>query len=209
MTIKSDRVELEKMINQSPETIGKEALDNPELAMEPSFDVDFEELQRKCHKKAKKMIQNATGFMLSDQLIKENSYLKNKMSIDTLSLTGMLYQLSLNETMQKALVEEVRSGAMSARMFEVFGGLSKTIGELNKQLLQTVEAIKITYRDLKEDIREQNQELAQLTDGNFTKNSKGVLALGTKELIKHTKTIKIEKEKELSKTIVEDAEIIE
>lgn len=192
MKLKEERDELEKMINNSSEKIGKELTpkDAPELAMEPAFTIDFEQLQRDCEKRAKKMIHNATGFMFSDEVVKDNSYLKNKMQVDIISLAGMLYQLSVNETMQKALMEEVRSGAMHPRMFEVFGQLSKTIGDLNKQLLQTVEAIKITYRDLKQDIREKNQDMAALGTGGLVKNEKGILALGTKELIRETKKLK-------------------
>jgi len=192
MKLKEERDELEKMINNSSEKIGKEIMpgDAPELAMEPAFAIDFEQLQKDCEKRAKKIIHNATGFMFSDEVVKDNSYLKNKMQVDIISLASMLYQLSVNETMQKALMEEVRSGAMHPRMFEVFGQLSKTIGDLNKQLLQTVEAIKITYRDLKQDIREKNQDIAALGQGGLVKNDKGILALGTKELINETKKLK-------------------
>ena len=42
---------------------------------------------------------------------------------------------------------------VNARMFEVFAGMSKTIGELNKQLIQTVEAIKETYKTFKNDVK--------------------------------------------------------
>jgi len=193
MKIKDERDELEKIINQSSDKIGQSApTDSPELKMEPVFDADFNEIQKDCEKRAKKMIHTATGFMLSDEIIKQNPYLKNKMQIDVISLAGMLYQLTVNETMQKALMEEVRSGALHPRMFEVFAAVSKTIGELNKQLLQTTEAIKITYRDLRNDIREKNQDQMALTDGGITKNAKGILTSGTKELIKETKRLKIQ-----------------
>ena len=192
MKIKEERKELEKIIDQSSNKIGNEPspTDTPELTMEPAFDIDFNKLQKDCDTKAKKMIRNATGFMLSDLLVKENPYFKNKMQVDVISLAGMLYQLEVNKTMQTTLMEEVRAGAMHPRMFEVFGQLSKTIGDLNKQLLQTVEAIKITYRDLKADIREKNQDLAAIGEGYLTKNDKGIIALGTKELIKETKKLK-------------------
>lgn len=192
MKISEEREELEKLLNTSSDKIGTEPekTDAPELKMDPAFTVDFDELQRDCDKKAKKMIHNATGFMFSDDLVRDNPYLKNKMQVDIISLSGMLYQLSINKTMQTALMEEVRSGAMHPRMFEVFGQLSKTIGELNKQLLQTVEAIKVTYRDLKNDIREKNQDMAAIGQGGLTKNSNGLIALGTKELIKETKKLK-------------------
>jgi hypothetical protein len=164
--------------------------------MEPAFNINFEDLQKDCEKKARKMITNATGFMFSDELVKENPYLKNKMQVDIISLAGMLYQLSVNETMQKALMEEVRSGALHPRMFEVFGQLSKTIGDLNKQLLQTVEAIKVTYRDLKNDIREKNQDMVAIGQG-LIKNENGIIALGTKELINETKKLKLKKHIEI------------
>jgi len=196
MKIKQERDELEKLLEGSSEKIGKEidASTAPELQMGPAFEVNYDELQKDCEKKAKKMIHNATGLMFSDELVKDNPYLKNKMQVDVISLAGMLYQLNINEMMQKALMEEVRSGAMHPRMFEVFGQMSKTIGELNKQLLQTVEAIKSTYRDLKQDIREKNQDMAAIGQGSITKTNDGIIALGTKELIKETKKLKMSKD---------------
>jgi len=193
MKISQEREQLEKMINQSSEKIGNEpSINNPELKMEPTFQADFNEIQKDCEKRARKMIHTATGLMLSDEIVKQNPYIKNKMQVDIISLSGMLYQLQVNETMQKALMEEVRSGAMHPRMFEVFGQLSKTIGDLNKQLLQTAEAIKGTYRDLKNDIREKNQDMAMLNESGLTKNSKGILTSGTKDLINETKKLKMQ-----------------
>jgi hypothetical protein len=50
MKIKEERDELEKIINNSSEKIGKEVkpAEAPELAMEPAFHIDFEELQKDC-----------------------------------------------------------------------------------------------------------------------------------------------------------------
>ena len=80
---------------------------------------------------------------------------------------------------------------MHPRMFEVFGGLSKTIAEINKQLIGTVEALKLTYKDVKNDIREQQTEA--LGSGNagptgmITQGDGGVVSMGTGELLRHTK----------------------
>jgi len=200
MKIRDERSELEAIINSSPEKIGNEVIDASELKMDPTFTLDFDELQKICDRKAKKLIYTVTGFMLSDELVRENPYFKNKMQVDVISLAGMLYQLEVNKTMQTTLMEEVRSGATHPRMFEVFGQLSKTIGELNKQLLQTVEAIKMTYRDLKDDVREKNQNAA-LGEGNLQRNDKGIIALGTKELIRETKKLKMAQQN------IEDVEV--
>jgi hypothetical protein len=98
-------------------------------------------------------------------------------------------------------MEEVRNGATHNRNFEVFGQLSKTIGELNKQLLQTVEAIKSTYRDIRFDAKEKENELKAIGPGQngMVRNGHGLVALGTKELIKETKKLK---------SHIQDAEVI-
>lgn len=191
MKISQEREQLEKMISQSSEKIGNEPIENiSELNSGPAFDANFDDIQKECEKRAKKLIRNATGLMLSDEMVKQNPYLKNKMQLDVISLSGMLYQLQVNETMQKTLMEEVRNGAMHPRMFEVFSGLSKTISEINKQLLQTVEAIKSTYRDLRNDINEKTNNDKILEESSITINNKGILTMGTKQLINETKRLK-------------------
>jgi heptaprenylglyceryl phosphate synthase len=82
---------------------------------------------------------------------------------------------------------------VNPRMFEVFATMSKTIGELNKQLIQTVEAIKETYKTFKEDVKEKRTEAmgpTQGTSGMITTGDGGVVTRGTKELINKVKEIK-------------------
>ena len=98
------------------------------------------------------MLKNAIKFIIPEDMI-DSEYLRNKLKVDTLSLAGMIYQLRTNEVMQKALIDQVNLWMVNARMFEVFAGMSKTIGELNKQLIQTVEAIKETYKTFKNDVK--------------------------------------------------------
>lgn len=195
MTIKGERENLEKMIEGSNTSIDDNVAptsDTPELKMEPIFEIDYTKARRNCNRRARRMVNNATGLMLSDNMVRDNPYLRNKIQVDIISLSGMLYQLEVNELMQEALMEEVRAGAAQARMFEVFGNLSKTIGELNKQLLQTVEAIKATYKDVKYDIQDKEEELKAIGPGEsgIMRNKDGIVAMGTKELINETKKIK-------------------
>ena len=213
MRQKEEQIELEKLLDNSNDQINLNVPkpgDTPELKGEPLFTEDFGELNAECEKQAKKMIHTATGFMLNDEIIKQNPYMKDKMKIDILSLQGMLYQLKITELMQKTLMEEVRHGNIHARMYEVFGQLVKTIGDMNKQLLQTVEAIKVTYRDIKQDVRDKDNELRALTDGGngLLKNEKGTVAIGTKDLIK---SMKVLRQRNAQQPIdnIEDIKIIE
>ena len=214
MTIKSEREDLEKMLNNSPASLSNnnptpDNIEGEELQQEPVFEIDFNKIKRNSKKKAKRMIKTATGLVLSDRMISANPYLKQKMEMDILSLSGLLYQMEVNETMQKAIMTEVQAGAASPRMFEVFSTQTKAIGELNKQLLQTIEAIKLAYRDVKLDIQEKEDRKAIGTEKNgmILEADGGTVSIGTTELIKQAKKIKILTSK-ISEENIEDVKEI-
>jgi len=108
--------------------------------------------------------------------------------------------------MQVALMNEVDKGLIHPRMFEVFSGLSKTIADINKQLIGTVEAIKSTYKDVKNDITEKRNESlgpSQGPNGMITQGDGGVVTMGTKELIRQ-----VAKQKSEDAKIIHDIEAL-
>jgi hypothetical protein len=197
MKIKEERDELKNMLNNSAEKIDKDITasseDISELNPEPLINTNFADLKIKCEKDARKMIKNAISFIIPLDMIRENKYLKDKFNVDVMSLAGMIYQLKSNEIVQKALMEQISMGMAHPRMFEVYAGMSKTLGELNKQLLQTVEAIKETYKAFKEDVREKRTESigpSQSSTGMLTTGDGSIITRGTKELINRVKAVK-------------------
>jgi len=204
MKVKDERKELEKMLGSSPKDINNNVPteDIPGLRAEPVTDVNFDELKLKCEVDARVMITNAISFIIPQDMIENNQYLQNKLEVDVISLGSMIYQLRTNEVMQKALIDQINLGMVNARMFEVFSGMSKTVGELNKQLIQTVEAIKQTYKGFVEDVKEKRTEALGPSStgptGMITTGDGGVVTRGTKELINNVKRIKDQKAKEIS-----------
>jgi len=196
MKAKDELKDLERMLDTA-----QDAVDNnvptegelPELHAEPSFEIDYDKIQKKSNKQAKVMLKAATGLMIGDALVKDNPYIQSKLKTDILSLGGMLYQVELLITMQKALTEEIRHGSMQARMFEVFSGLAKTISENNKQLLQTVEAIKLTYLDLKDNILAMTDERPIGIAGGVQRTESGVISLGSRDMISQSNERKKER----------------
>ena len=211
---KDTRDDLERMVNGSPDNLEGEMPTGlgEALKMKPSFEMDFGKTKKNCKRRARSMIKRATGLMLSDEMVSENPYMKHKMQVDIISITGLLYQLEINEMMQETLMEEVRSGAAHPRMFEVFGNLSKTIGDLNKQLIQTVEAIKVTYKDIRGDIRDKEDELKALGqgEGSMLRNKDGIVSMGTKGLIREARKAKMlaKEEEEQENNNIQDIEEI-
>jgi len=214
MKIREERNQLENILNSAPEKIDKDvAMPNEELAElapEPLIDTNFDDLKKACEKDARKMIKNAISFMIPMDMIRENKYLKDKFNVDVMSLAGMIYQLKSNEIVQKALMEQISLGMAHPRMFEVYAGMSKTLGDLNKQLLQTVEAIKETYKAFKEDVREKRTEIlgpATANNGVLTSGDGSIITRGTKELINRVKAVKNQNNSNTNKYI-DDAQLI-
>jgi len=207
MKLKEERKELEKMLESAPQEINNNVPnlnDNiPGIQVEPVTNVDFVELRKKCQREARAMLKNAIKFIITEEDLKDNKYLKDKLKVDTLSLAGMIYQLRTNEIMQKALIDQVNLGMVQARMFEVFATMSKTIGDLNKQLVQTVEALKETYKTFKQDAKDIKMEVLGPSDevkGILTTGNGGVVTRGTKELINKVK----ENKKIIDVSIIDD-----
>jgi hypothetical protein len=214
MKAKDERQALEQMLQKSPRMIDNSVPDNaeeiPGLKAEPVTNVDFIELRKICEDEARIMLTNAIKFIIPEDMILNSEYLQNKLKVDIMSLSGMIYQLRTNEVMQKALIDQVNLGMVNARMFEVFAGMSKTIGELNKQLIQTVEAIKETYKTFKNDVIEKRTEALGPQSGSqgmITTGDGGIVTRGTKELINRVKAAKSQNGNE-DQRYIDDAELI-
>jgi len=210
MKIKDERAKLEELLNQSANRIN-DNVPTPgnipeELQSEPIINVDFAELRIKCEKEAKTMLTNSIQFILSASEIKGNKYLVGKLKVDIMSLSGMIYQLRVTELAQLAQLNEMNRGNLHHRVIDSFSSLSKIIAENNKQLLGTVEAIKSTYKDIKQDIREKQTESLpspQDTAGMLAQGDGGVISFGTKELINNVK-----RQAKENNQFIEDAKII-
>jgi len=202
MTAKEEKEKLERMIMDSQSALegnvpGQGEI--PELEKAPSFDIDYDQVQKDCDKQAKKLLKSATGLVIGDEMTKNNSFLREKIKTDIVSLAGMLYQMEIKKIMQRDLMEEVRHGNKGARMYEVFAGLGKVISEDNKQLVQTVEALKETYISLRGNIEERNEELRQLSGENNK-----LLSMGSRGMIEQAKQLKMQRR--LEKMDIKDVE---
>jgi len=212
MKVEEERKELEKMLEGSANEIkNNPAEEIPGLHAEPVTDVNFIELKQQCEKDARIMIKNAIAFIIPEDMIESNKYIENKLEVDVITLSGMIYQLRTNEVIQKALIDQLNGGMVNARMFEVFAGMSKTIGDLNKQLIQTVEALKETYKTFKNDVKEQRSEAlgpatSKNENGMIATRDGSVITRGTKELINNVKKLKAAES--VNKDFLDDANLI-
>ena len=146
-TIKSDRVDYEKLLNgiDPTKTVDSVSEVSPPAAVVPSvvssvidtttpcetaqskmFEFDYDSVKKGLRKKARKSVLNIVKHIIPDDIIDEE-YIQDKLEQDIDSLTELYMQLELNKVMQRSQVELVCSGNTMPRMYEVFGQMTEKI----------------------------------------------------------------------------------
>ena len=91
-------------------------------------------------------------FYLSSELIEKNDYIKAKAKVDMMTQAGLIKQLQVSERSIDTLMRLIDSGEMTPRMFEVLGGLQKTMLDIMKHQTLHMMAAEENMKKLKRDI---------------------------------------------------------
>ena len=173
MKIKEEQEMLSNMLDQNIEATSSNLPTDPPadtLTPEPVFTIDYKKLKKKATSKAKKLLKQALLHIMPLEVIESNEFVKDKMQLDIITLSGMIYQLEINQIMQEKLSEEISKGMTTPRMFETFNDASRTNMEANKQLIATIEVLKQGYKGINFEIRERKEQDALPAGNNDTKS---------------------------------------
>lgn len=186
-TIKSDRVDFEKLLNgldpvqQTPaqpvsqqvyqqqtqtnqqvqinqQTVA--AVDNAsatEMMSVKAFEYDYESTRKGLRKKARKTILGIVDHIIPADIINEE-YIQDKIEQDIELMTELYMQLENNKIMQRSIMDSVSRGNVTPRMYEVFAQLTDKMQSINKQISDMEAKIRKTYIDLKFEIRDKRSE---------------------------------------------------
>jgi hypothetical protein len=107
----------------------------------PAFQVtdplDYDGEKDIAQSKAKKLMNSLLKFYLSQELIQKNEYITLKAKIDVMTMSHLMFQMRTAEHAIVTLLRSIDAGEASPRMFEVLGGLQKTMLDIMKhQTLQ-------------------------------------------------------------------------
>ncbi len=122
----------------------------------PSFhsveDYQYGESKNKAIAKAKKMMDSVAKLYLSQDVIQEYEYVRIKQKIEEMQLANLFNQMQQMEHSIETLMRTIDSGELSPRMFEVLGGLQKTMLEVMKHTTLHVMAAEENMKKIKHDI---------------------------------------------------------
>lgn len=213
-TIKTDRVDFEKLLNgldpvpvptnsvpasavnapQQPQvspTAG--VVDSGASMMEVKmFEFDYDGVRKGLRKKARKTVLNIVKHIVPSDIIEED-YIQDKVEQDIETLTALYMQVETNTVMQRSLMDSIAKGNCAPRMYEVFGQMTDKIQSINKQIVDTEQRLRKTYLDIKFETRDkQSEDLGsnETTDalpGPGQNANGGVIITSTKNLIASAK----------------------
>ena len=131
--------------------------DTPNPSTLPSFREDHEpmnypEIKNTASSKAKSLMNSLLKFYLSREMIEKNEYIQLKAKVDVMTLANLMNQMEIAEHAIVTLMRTIDAGEFSPRMFEVLGGLQKTMLDIMKHQTLHMMAAEENMKKLKRDV---------------------------------------------------------
>lgn len=114
--------------------------------------IDLPSVSIKAESTAKKLMNSLLKIYLSSDIINNNEYVKAKSSLDKMTLKILIGQIQKTEHALDTMISNIDLGEMHPRMFEVYGGLQKTLLELLKHQTLHLHAMEESTKKIKSDI---------------------------------------------------------
>jgi hypothetical protein len=101
--------------------------------------MDYEQQKLRATATAQKAINAMLKFYLREDVINDNEYIRLKAKTEEAKLSTLIHMVETSEHAITTLLKQIHAGAFQARMWEVLGGLQKTL--LDTMKLQTMQMI--------------------------------------------------------------------
>lgn len=116
-----------------------------------SAPLDYDRVKLMADAKAEEIVESIVLLYLPVKLVSEHEYVSQKMSIDKINVSDLLFQMKTSEHAIKKLLEDIDSGNMQSRAFEVLSQLQKSKMEIVKHLTVYMVTMENNYKNLKDD----------------------------------------------------------
>jgi hypothetical protein len=118
----------------------------------PSEPLDYDQLKSSSMVKSKKVMGSLLKFYLSQELIDKNEYIRAKANLEISTLSSLIQQMEMSERAITILMMSIDAGETSPRMFEVLGGLQKTLLDIMKHQTLHMMAAEENMKKMRRDI---------------------------------------------------------
>lgn len=130
--------------------------------------MDYEKVKHETDERATSIVESVILMYLPSEFIQQQDYIFQKMEVDKLTLSNLLFQMRTAEHALKRLLEEIDNGSTGARSFEVLASLQKSKMEIIKHLAAFMVTMENNYKTLKFDYYGNNVEKkAELPEATY------------------------------------------
>ena len=159
----------------------------------PRF-IKVDEVKNEVEAEARAILDSLSKFYNDMDSLPEDNYIRHKQKIDALSISTMAFQIRTAQHAISKLVEEIDSGRLEPRLFEVLAQLQNQIMQMPKNFSTYMTQMEKNYKQLKtesEEIKKQS-DIQFDSDGNLMQSAENMEALkvrGTKSLMENLQTL--------------------
>lgn len=155
----------------------------------------YETMRTGAYAKAKKVMDGLLKLYLSQDIIEEQEYINARVELDKMSLGALIFQMETAERAIITMLDNIDSGEMHPRMFEVLGGLQKTLLDIVKSQTMYLMASEENMKKLSRDIDVYKPQYKAIATEKSNNNGM-ISSRGTKELMRSIQSDLKEDEKE-------------
>lgn len=126
---------------------------------------------------AKNLLENIVNTYVTDDDTINKKYIQDKLKIDTILLSSLIFQLSVNNIAVNDIMNETRSGNTKSTFYMSLASLEKSKIEIIKQIDSFLYNIDITYKNILENMnneKEKSKAETKSSDNNY-RNTKDML----------------------------------
>lgn len=120
--------------------------------------LNYDVVKKDSDENATNIVEAVILMYLPAEFIQQHEYIYQKMQVDKLTISNLLFQMKTAEHALKKLLEEIDNGSTGARSFEVLASLQKSKMEIIKHLQVFMTAMEQNYKNLKFDYYSNNVE---------------------------------------------------
>lgn len=142
----------------------------------------YDTMKSGAYAKAKRVMDGLLKLYLSQEIIEEQEYIKARVELDKMSLGALIFQMETAERAIITMLDSIDSGEMHPRMFEVLGGLQKTLLDIVKSQTMYLMASEENMKKLSRDIDIYKPQYKAISAEKT--NSGMISSRGTKELMR-------------------------
>jgi hypothetical protein len=129
---------------------------------------------------ARAILDSLSKFYNDMENISEDSYIKHKQKIDAMSISTMAFQIRTAQHAIAKLIEEIDSGRVEPRLFEVLAQLQNQIMQMPKNFSSYMTQMEKNYKQLKIE----SEEIKKGGDIEFDENGNIIQSKENEDLLK-------------------------